>query len=65
MSHQVWLHSSGILVQSGEVSAAAAAGLYCEERRALLSSLWMLLQAQVTPKKWEGLFSYHSRNFRQ
>ena len=34
-------------LQLGEVSAAAAAGLYFEERRALLSSLWLLLQAQV------------------
>ncbi len=34
-------------MQLGEVSAAAAAGLYFEERRALLCSLWMLLQAQV------------------
>lgn len=35
------------VVQLGEVSAAAAAGLYFEERRAQLASLWLLLQAQV------------------
>jgi hypothetical protein len=29
------------------VSAAAGAGVYFEERRGLLSSLWLLLQAQV------------------
>ena len=34
-------------LQTGEVSAAAGAGQYCEERRAQLTSLWLLLQAQV------------------
>jgi hypothetical protein len=29
------------------VSAAAGAGVYFEERRGLLASLWLLLQAQV------------------
>ena len=33
--------------QTGEVSAAAGAGIYFEERRGLLTSLWLLLQAQV------------------
>lgn len=41
------------VLQLGEVSAAAAAGLYFEERRALLSSLWLLLQAQV--RGWRGV----------
>ena len=35
--------------QRNEVSAADAAGVYFEERRSLLVSLWMLLQAQVGP----------------
>jgi len=35
------------LPQTGEVSAAAGAGIYFEERRGLLTSLWLLLQAQV------------------
>ena len=35
--------------QRNEVSAAVAAGVYFEERRSLLVSLWMLLQAQVGP----------------
>lgn len=33
--------------QRGEVSAEVAAGLYYEERRALLGTLWRLLQARV------------------
>lgn len=33
--------------ERNEVSAADAAGVYFEERRSLLVSLWMLLQAQV------------------
>lgn len=38
---------SVICQQTGEVSAAAGAGIYFEERRGLLTSLWLLLQAQV------------------
>lgn len=34
-------------VQRGEVSSEVAAGLYFEERRALLGTLWRLLQAQA------------------
>ncbi|KAL4457392.1 hypothetical protein ABPG75_012257 [Micractinium tetrahymenae] len=37
----------GALQETGEVSAAAGAGIYFEERRGLLTSLWLLLQAQV------------------
>ncbi|KAL4853554.1 Nuclear pore complex protein NUP205 [Chlorella vulgaris] len=33
--------------ETGEVSAAAGAGIYFEERRGLLTSLWLVLQAQV------------------
>ena len=33
--------------QTGEVSAAAGAGIFFEERRGVLNSLWLLLQAQA------------------
>ena len=40
--------SGGVtLVQTGEVTATTGAGVYFEERRGILSSLWLLLQAQV------------------
>ncbi len=38
---------SPLALQTGEVSAAAGAGIYFEERRGLLTSLWLVLQAQV------------------
>ena len=40
-------HPALLPAQTGEVSAAAGAGIYFEERRGLLTSLWLLLQAQV------------------
>jgi hypothetical protein len=49
--------------QTGEVSAAAGAGIYFEERRGLLTSLWLVLQAQVLSPSSAVLKILHASSF--